>query len=223
MSVGAYPNASSGSDRGGAFWSRPRGRLLIAAAVAVAAIAVTGGILISSTQRHTTGNSTYGGYPAWLAHTKLPPVNTVLKASLSHPQLGAIEGNTVAVQLPGGADAEVTAVGPALPAAVAAAAQAGTLSDGSPVPTTFTLTLIARRGTVPLRASAFSIMTAAGQLLHPAIVTGAGGTQLPKTLRTGQHLTLTLKAKLVEGDGALRWAPTGARVLSAWLYQLELD
>jgi hypothetical protein len=225
MSIGAYPTASSGSKGGGAFGSRPRRRVLIAgAAVVVAAIAVTVGLVTSgSGSPRATVNSRYGGYPSYLAgHTKLPPVNTILKASLSRPQLQAIEGTTIEVQLPGGGEADITAVGPALPAWVSAAAQAGTLSDANPVPTTFTLTLIAHRGTVPLRAAAFSILTAGGQLLRPAI-TGPGGTPAPATLRAGQHLNLTLKADLAEGDGSLRWAPAGARVVSAWLYQLELD
>jgi hypothetical protein len=226
MSIGAYPTASRGSKGGGTFGSRPRRRVLITAAAAVvaaAAIAVIfGGLIGGHNGTRSATESKYGGYPAWLPNTKLPPVNTVLKANASQPQLGAVEGNTIEVQLPSGAEADITAVGPALPAWVSAAAQAGTLSQGSPVPTTFTLTLIGRTGTVPLRASAFSILTAAGQVLHPAI-TGPGGAPLPATLRARQHLNLTLKAQLVEGDGSLRWAPTGPSVLSAWLYQLELD
>jgi hypothetical protein len=227
MSIDVYPAASSASKKGGAFGPRPRGRLLVAVVV-LAAIALTAGVLISgAANSHSSNNSNavdskYGGYPSWLPHTKLPPVNTVLQASLSHPQLDAIEGNTMAVALPSGSEAEITAVGPALPAWVSAAVQAGTLNDANPVPTTFTVTVIARRGTVPLGASAFSILTAAGQLLHPA-VTGPGGERVPATLRAGEHLNLTLKAELVEGDGSLRWAPVGPRVLSGWLYQLELD
>ena len=227
MSSDAYPAASSGSDRGGAFGPRPRGRVLIGAAVvALAVVAVIVGLLIGNSgaaaNRHAAADSTYGSYPSWLAHTKLPAVNTILKASLSHPQLDAIEGNTMEVQLPSGAEAEITAVGPSFPTWVSAASQAGTLSEGTAVPVTFTVTVIARRGTVSLRASAFSILTAAGQLLHPAI-SGLGGKPAPAALRAGQHLNLTVNAKLTEGDGSLRWAPTGARVVSGWLYQVELD
>ncbi len=227
MSSDAYPAASSGSDGGGAFGPRPRSRVLIGAAVVVlAAVALTAGLLIGSpgagASRHAGGDSAYGSYPSWLPHTKLPAVNTTLKASLSHPQLDAIEGNTMEVQLPSGADVDITVVGPSFPTWVSAAAQAGTLSEGSAVPATFTVTVLARGGAVPLRASAFSILTAAGQLLHPA-VSGPGGKPAPAALAAGQHLNLTVKAKLTEGDGSLRWAPTGARVVSGWLYQLELD
>jgi hypothetical protein len=197
---------------------------VVIAVIVVAAVVVVSVRLLfdGTTDNRAAVDSKYGVYPSWLRHTKLPPVNTILNASLAHPQLNAIEGNTIEVQLPGNAQAEVTAVGPALPAWVAAAVQAGTLSDGRSVPTTFTVTVIARRGTVPLQASAFSILTAAGQILRPE-VTGPAGAPLPATLRSGQHLNLTLRASLREGDGSLRWAPTGPRVLSAWLYQLELD
>jgi hypothetical protein len=225
MSTGAYPTASRGSKGGGVFGPRPRRRALVSAAIVLlAAIAVAVGLAATSggSPRAAVG-SRYGGYPSWLAgRTKLPSVETVLKSSLSHPLANAIEGSTIDVQLPGGAQAEITAVGPALPAWVSAEVQAGTLREGVAVPTSFTVTVIARRGTVPLRASAFSILTAGGELLRPAI-SGPGSVPAPAKLRAGQHLNLTLKANLVEGDGSLRWAPTGARVLSAWFYQLELD
>jgi hypothetical protein len=222
----AYPAVSSGSDGGGAFGPRPRGRVLIgAAAVVLVAVAVVAGLLIGNSGAAASRRaavSTYGGYPTWLPQKKPPAVNTILHASLSHPQLDAIEGNTMEVALPSGVEVEITAVGPSFPTWVAAAAQAGTLSEGSAVPATFTVTVIARRGTVPLWAAAFSILSAAGQLLHPAI-SGPGGKPAPATLRAGQHLNLTVNAKLTEGDGSLRWAPAGAQVVSGWLYQLELD
>jgi hypothetical protein len=186
------------------------------AAITLAVVLLTGG----SAGRHAAADSSYGGYPSWLAHTKLPPVNVTLQASLSHPQLDAIEGNRIEVQLPGGGRADITAVGPAFPAWVSADAQAGKLSEGRSVPTTFTVTLEALHGTVPLQASAFSILTATGALVRPAVTMPAGRTAV---LRAGQHVSLVVQAQLTEGEGSLRWAPAGPRVLSAWLYQVELD
>jgi hypothetical protein len=209
---------------GGTFWSRPgRRRSAAAGAVLLVAVAVTLAVVAGGTGSGAAKAvaSTYGGYPVWLPHTKLPPTNSILQSSANHPQLEAVEGNTIAVNLPGG-EAAITAVGPIFPAWVPAAAQSGHLSEGGPVPATFTVTLIARRGAVPLRASAFSILTAQGQLVHPAL-TASGGKPPPATLTAGQHLNLTLKTELVEGDGSLRWAPSGSRVLAGWLYQLELD
>jgi len=198
--------------------------LSIGALLVVVAVAIVGVVLLTSGggPRRVASNDRYGTYPSWLPHTKLPPVNTAPRATLSHPLLNAVEGNTVQAVLPGGAEAYITAVGPTFPAWVSTAVQAGTLSDGTAVPTRFTVTVIARRGSVPLRASAFSILTAAGQLVHPA-VTGPGGGAMPATLRAGQHVNLTVSTKLVEGEGALRWAPSGSKVISAWLYQVELD
>lgn len=236
MSSNAYPAASSGSDasgganassgKGGAFGPHPSRVWAGAALLAVAAIAAVVVLLTSvsggAASRRAAIDSKYGSYPTWLKHTKLPSVDTVLKASLAHPQLDAVEGNTMEVTLPSGGDAEITAVGPSFPAWVAAATQAGTLPEGTAVPTTFAVTVIARHGAVPLRASAFSILTAAGQILQPA-VTASGGQAPPTTLRAGEHVNLTIKAKLTEGDGSLRWAPIGSRVISGWLYQVELD
>ncbi len=224
MRSGAYAAAPSGSEGGGAFWPRPRGRLSIGAVLVVAAVAIIGVVLLTSgggVHRVAT-NDKYGTYPAWLPHTKLPPLNTAPRTTLSHPLLNAVEGNTVLAVLPGGAEADITAIGPTFPAWVSSSVQAGTLSDGTAVPSRFTVTVVARRGNVPLRGSAFSILTAAGQLVHPA-VTGPGGKAMPASLRAGQHLNLTVSTKLVEGEGALRWAPSGSKVISAWLYQVELD
>jgi hypothetical protein len=224
MSSGTYPASGTNPGRGGTFGFRPRGRIAIVV-VALAVLAVAAGVLIGNAGSRHAGlrarNATYGGYPSWLPHTKLPPVNDVLQSNTTHPKLFAIEGNTIEVHMAHAA-AVITAVGPAFSAAVSGAAQAGTLPEGGVVPTTFTVTVIAEHGTVPLRASEFSILTSAGQLIHPAL-TATGGKPAPAALGAGQHVNLTLSVKLAEGDGSLRWAPSGERVLAGWLYQLELD
>jgi hypothetical protein len=224
MSSGAHPARRTDSERGGAFGFRPRGRIAIMAG-AVAVLAIAAGVLIGNAGSRRAGlparGATYGGYPSWLPHTKLPPVNDVLQSTAAHPKLFAIEGNTIEVHMARAA-AVITAVGPAFPPAVSAAVQAGTLPEGGVVPTTFTVTVIAEHGPVRLRAAEFSILTSAGQLIHPAMA-GAGGRRIPAALGAGRHVNLTLSVKLAEGDGSLRWAPSGERVLAGWLYQLELD
>jgi hypothetical protein len=84
------------------------------------------------------------------------------------------------------------------------------------------VTLTAPHGTVASNAHAFSILTDAGQIVRPA-VTGRHGSPLPAHVTAGHPITLTVKAGLGEGDGALRWAPDGTKVLVAWVYQLEFD
>jgi hypothetical protein len=230
--MSADARSATAAAGGGTIWSRPRRRpVIVAAAVALIAVAVVIGIVIgnagSSPSSGPAGHaasavdSHYGGYPSWLRNTKLPPTNAVVQASVAHPQVHVVEGNTMDVTMPSG-EATITAVGPTFPAWVPAAAQSGHLNEGNPVPASFTVTVIAAHGTVPLRASAFSILTAEGQLVHPAL-TVAGGKPAPAVLKAGQHLNLTLKTSLTEGDGSVRWAPIGSRVLAGWLYQLELD
>lgn len=224
MSSGARHAALGGTERDGVLGPRPRPRLSIIV-LALAAAAVIAVLLGTGTGGGTGAararNATYGAYPRWLPDTKLPSVDEIVRSTPTHPALEAIEGNTIDVWL-GHAQALVTAVGPALPSWVSAAVQSGRLAEDTPVPTTFTVTVIAREGTVPIRATAFSVLTAGGQLVRPA-VSAAGGGPAPGELRAGQHVNLTLRAKLVEGDGSMRWAPSGSRVLAGWLYQLELD
>lgn len=224
MNKDATQAASPGRIGGGTFGSRPRGRLtMVLAAVVVAAIAVVAGMLVGGGGGRSVSarNSTYGGYPTWLTETQLPPVkSSVLQATAAHPKLQAIEGNTVDARL-AGAEALITAVGPQPAAWVATAAQEGRLNSGAAVPVTFDVTVIARRGTVPLHASEFSILTAQGQLIHPAVT--LAGKRAPTAVASGQHVNLTLTAKLPEGNGSVRWAPAGTKVLTGWLYELELD
>lgn len=120
----------------------------------------------------------------------------------------------------GGTD--VTATGPEVPNWVADAVQTGKWPDGKPVPGSFIVTLADVRGTVPLAAGAFSILTDAGQIVHPKVAVKGGG-QLPATLHAGQHINLEVSGGVTEGSGSIRWAPLGRRVLVGWIYQLELD
>ena len=212
------------SHGGGAFGRRPRGRAGYAIAAAIALV-IAGGLALAL--RPGSGRSLpavdmrYGGYPSWLTDTALPPVNTVLRSTAAHPKLEAIEGNTIDAIGPSGS-AYITAAGPSFPAWVSAATQAGTLNSGDGVPATFAVTVIGRAGTMPIGPRSFSILTSEGQLVHPA-VTRDGGGFAPADVRSGQDVTLLLRAKLVEGEGSVRWAPDGVRVLAGWLYQLELD
>jgi len=162
----------------------------------------------------------YGQIPAWLPKP-VPPADQVVTATADHPALAAVEGDTVDARLTHGS-AMVTTVGPAIPQWVTVDAHSGHLSQGSLAPATFTVTVAAPRGTIALNARAFSILTGEGQIVHPA-VTGTHGSPLPAHVSAGQPITLTVRAGLGEGDGALRWAPEGPKVLVAWFYQLEFD
>jgi hypothetical protein len=95
-----------------------------------------------------------------------------------------------------------------------------------PVPATspcrFTLTLRAGAGVVPLSTSALTILDELGDL-DPPRVTTAGGGRLPRLLRPGRTLTITVRGVLPTGNGRLRWAPFGGRPNVSWDLDVEID
>ena len=143
------------------------------------------------------------------------PDSTSLDASPGHPAL-AIEGDTVSVRLHGGR-VLATAVGPAVPARLAAALPAPTLA-----PCTFTVTLRSASGSAPVSASAFTIVDEQGRIERPTVHTLGGGA--PPTEVSGRRgLTLTLSAVLPVGGGRLIWAPASSRPIASWEFDVELD
>jgi hypothetical protein len=207
---------------GRAFGPGPRARLLAAlAAFAVAAAAivviVTGG---GSHPHRSAASLKYGQIPSWIPK-QAQPSDRIVAATAARPVLAAVEGDTVLARLTAGSG-YVTAVGPSVPNWVQNYAHSGHWTSASLAPSTFTVTLAQPQGAIPLRAADFSILTSAGEIVHPA-VTLSGGGALPATAQAGKPLSLTLNAKLPEGEGALRWGPGGRRVLVAWMYTLELD
>jgi hypothetical protein len=184
--------------------------------VAVVAVVLAGG----GGHAASAGLPKYGKIPSWLPNPA-PPANQIATATEAKPVLAAIEGNTVHAQLAGGS-AMVTTVGPAVPSWVASDVQGGHWQSGETAPSTFTVTFAQVKGDVPLTPSDFQIVTVNGQTVHPAMSV-AGGGSLPARLTPGSHLTVDLRTGLAEGEGAVRWIPSGVRVLVAWTYQLELD
>lgn len=227
MASGASVTAAERNGRGRAFGSGPgrRGLLIAAAAVVAIAAVVVAVVLSSGGSSRPTGREAasaaqrYGKIPDWLPKPTAPTDHVVV-ASAAHPVLAAVEGDTVDAHLSAGS-VDVTGVGPAVPSSVSAAARSD--NDGTSLaPSTFLVTFASPKGVIPLNPLSFSILTAQGQIVHPAVTLRDGG-RLPAQLTPGRTLTLTLKTDLPEGEGALRWAPDGERVLVAWFYDLELD
>ncbi len=222
MSGGSFSAAGSSTGGGRAFRPGPRTALgLGVALVAALAVLVVG---VGSGGGHGAGGgqvTSYGHLPKWL-----PKLNTAAPklevATAGKPILSEAQGYTVRAMPAGGGATDVTAVGPQIPNWVASYVQSGVWPAAKPVPGTFVVTLAAVRGSVPLSASAFTVLTNAGRIVHPK-VTVMGGGALPADLRSGQHLNLKLTAPVLEGAGSIRWAPSGNRVLVGWIYELELD
>jgi hypothetical protein len=151
--------------------------------------------------------------PSWLPSASVPAGHRIVTATPSQHRL-AIEGDTIAVRLPGGR-ARVTAVGPAVP------------EEGkTPVPATspcqFTFTVAAVHGSIPLSSRDFSFIGEHGQR-NGARVTLRGGGPLPKRIVAGHPVTLTLRSVLPVGNGQLRWAPLGGRPIASWDFDVEID
>jgi hypothetical protein len=225
--------AASGGDGSQAKRRGSRRALLYGAVLAVVAVAILVAVLAGghggsasaglgqagSAARHARSSAKYGGLPSWLPKPKVV-VHRVPNASAAHPWLSAIEGETVSVKLAGG-HVLATIVGPSIPEEVAEKAQHDD-DDSDTAPCTFTATFMSASGSVPLHPSAFTILDERGQV-HRLLVTGADGGPVPSEVAPGRTVTLTMKATLPEGEGALRWAPDGPRVLAGWVFGLELD
>ena len=198
--------------RGGrAFAPGPRwGRYAMIVGVAVA-LAISAGLYLAR-PASSTASAKYGELPSWLP-TPAVSVGRVVVASAAHPRL-AIEGDTVSVQLAGG-QVMATAVGPEVP-------EEGQFPVPATTPCTFIVTFAQASGTIPLQATAFTILDELGHLHHPQVTTPAGGTW-PAGLPSGQTITLTVKAVLPTGNGQLRWSPSGRPPVVSWDFDVEID
>jgi len=175
-------------------------RLAVAGLVVVAVAAGSAGVFLT---RSGGSQARYGELPAWLPKPAVPVGRTV-EASAAHPWL-AVEGDTVSVDLARGR-VLATAVGPAVP-------EEGRFPVPATSPCTFTVTLAAASGVVPLRSTAFTILDELGHLHHPRVTAEA----------SGRTVVLTLKDVLPTGNGRLRWAPDGAAPIVSWDFDVEID
>ena len=220
-SIQANRSESRGSRafRPGSHWA------FLAAAIAALIVAATLVIALKpggQANRYPAQALTYGSLPSWLPKdTVKPGAPRVEVASAAKPILGEQQGFTVRAELPTGS-ADVTAVGPQVPSYVANYAQSGLWPPAKLVPSTFYVTFAQVKGSIPIAARAFDVLTGAGQIVT-ATISVSGGGKVPAFLRAGQRIELLVKTKTVEGQGGFRWAPEGQRVLVGWIYQLELD
>jgi hypothetical protein len=159
-----------------------------------------------------TSSAKYGGLPSWLPKPKVH-VNRLLAATPVHPAL-SIQGETIAVDLPGGR-VLATAAGPEVP-------EEGRFPVPATSPCTFIVTFASASGTVPLNPAAFAFVDDFGHIHHPRMAAMDGGVP-PRSLVPGKPVSLRLYDVLPTGDGSLEWAPGGGRALVAWDYTVEID
>jgi len=161
----------------------------------------------------TAGSSAkYGGLPSWLPKPRVH-INRLLAASVGHPAL-SIQGETIAVDLPGG-HVLATAAGPEVP-------EEGRFPVPATSPCTFIVTFASGSGTIPLDPAAFTLVDDLGHVHHPRVTALHGG-PLPGSVPREKSVSLKLYDVLPTGDGALEWAPHGGRALVGWDYTVEID
>jgi hypothetical protein len=187
---------------------RTRGAVAVIAAALVAAVVV----LVLSSGGGAKPAAKYGGLPSWLPKTTAP-TDHLVTATASRPKL-AVEGDTVRVDLAHG-QADTTVVGPQVP-------EEGKFPVPATSPCTFTVTLTRVSGDVPLRTSDFTILAENSHLYHPR-VSGPRGGPVPRVVKAGQTVMLTVKAVLPTGGGQVRWTPQPGAPLSSWDFDVEID
>ena len=160
--------------------------------------------------------------PAYLP-SAAPPADQVVTATPQHPVRAAIEGNTVIAALPR-TRADLSVVGPTVPARYLNAVHSGHRSQQLPVPASFIASVKVTRGSLALSSHDFSVLSEDGRIHQPR-VTSLSGSAVPRELHAGQHLALRLTVTMIPGDGGVRWAPSpGAQdPLVNWTYVLEVD
>jgi hypothetical protein len=164
----------------------------------------------SGPPHHVSGHASL---PSWLPRATVPAADRLVTATPSRSRL-AIEGDTVAVRLPGGR-ALVTAVGPAVP-------EEGQQPIPATSPAQFTFTIAAVHGSIPLSSRDFAFLGEHGDR-NGAKVTLRNGGRLPRRIVAGRPVTLTLRAVLPTGNGQLRWTPMGRRPVVSWDFDVEID
>jgi hypothetical protein len=156
-------------------------------------------------------NDKYGSLPRYLPKSTLHP-DSVLTGTTKRAAV-ASEGDSVEVRLPHGS-VLTTVTGPEVPGEG--------LSFQTPATTcTWTVTLTHARGLVPIALGAFSTLDEVGKIYHPAWVPGQP--RPPATVAPGRTVTFELRVVMRTGEGLMRWAPVGPRIVSEWDFVVEND
>jgi hypothetical protein len=162
----------------------------------------------------------YGHPASWIKipyPTPVPPAT----ASFAHPDLHQQAGSAVTVTLAHGST-HLFMAGPLLARDLANNVSTHKVSLFASVPGKFEVSFSDTRGTVPLSARQFTLITYRGVVLHPKVTLADGG-PLPSTVPVGRTLKLTFTQDVPEGDGLIRWAPYEKKILVGTFWTTEFD
>lgn len=179
------------------------------AAVATAAAAVSFAV-VGLSGCGSSGDS-YGTTPSFLPTSEIK-ADSVLTGTADRPALTS-NGDAVLVKLVGGS-VLVTVAGPAVP------------GQGLPVQKenttcTWTVTMSAARGRVPVAVADFTAIDQLGGVSHPRVP--AGTRRPPAVLAPGATVRFKLRTVMRTGEGLIRWAPGSPHILASWDFTVETD
>ncbi len=181
------------------------------AAMACAALLAFAGCGASTHTDTSKANSTYGALPSYLPKSTVRP-DGVLDGSARRPAMTS-EGDGVEVRLSHGS-VLATVVGPQVPGE-------GLPYQVTATTCTWTVTLTHVTGRIPVTVRDFSTIDHLGGVYHPKLV--AGRPRPPAVLTAGRTATFQLRAVMRTGQGLMRWAPGGRRIVADWDFEVEVD
>lgn len=181
--------------------------------LALVAVAAVLGVVILATQgAGSKPAATHGKLPSWLPKATAP-TDHLVTATRAHPKL-AVQGDSIRVDLAHG-QVDTTVVGPVVP-------EEGKFPVPPTSPCSFTITLTHVTGNVPLSAGAFTILAENGRLYRPRVL-GPHGGPVPRDVKPGHPVLLTVKAVLPTGGGQVRWTPETGAPIGSWDFDVEID
>lgn len=192
-----------------------RGRLVRRVGLRAAALglAITVPVILAGcSSAAPTAPDTYGGLPSYLP-TAPAGTDGTLVGSVSHPALTS-EGDTVDVKLPGGGTVSMTVTGPVVPGE-------GLPHQADDTTCTWTVTLDHATKALPIRIADLSTLDQLGNVYSLATVPGQR--KPPSELGPGEKATFELRTDMKVGEGLLRWAPGGSKIVASWDFEVEND
>jgi hypothetical protein len=138
--------------------------------------------------------------------------DSALDATLASPAVTS-QGDSVNAHLANGT-VTVTVAGPEVP------------GEGLPyeAPTstcTWKVTFTDATADIALTAASFTAIDHLGAVYKPTLV--AGQARLPVVVHPGATVTFELRARMITGEGFMRWAPDGTHIIASWDFEVETD
>jgi len=86
---------------------------------------------------------------------------------------------------------------------------------------TWTITMTQASGPVPIALSDFNTIDHLGHIYRLSFVPGQP--RPPSVLGPGRKVTFEMRAYEVIGEGVMRWAPLGQKIVAMWDFEVEND